>query len=201
MNPIARMMKRYIKTPLKYALPLLFIGALVLVSISGCTSPATISPSPSASSVPTATPIATATPKATPTATPTSTPSAATPTARPTDSEVAAAVSGMEAQGYTVVTPFTYQGNFTTGDPMYTGTLAKNGYNEDTTLVKAASQSDAQTDLQAFVTTAQALGFTGSYTSSTAWSGAQITSSGTAMAYNIGITDSNWVMSMVTSQS
>jgi hypothetical protein len=38
MNPIARMMKRYIKTPLKYALPLLFIGALVLVSIRGCTS-------------------------------------------------------------------------------------------------------------------------------------------------------------------
>ncbi len=41
MNPIARMMKRYIKTPLKYALPLLFIGALVLVSISGCTSSTT----------------------------------------------------------------------------------------------------------------------------------------------------------------
>jgi hypothetical protein len=38
MNPIARMMKRYIKTPLKYALPLLFIGALVLVSTTGCTS-------------------------------------------------------------------------------------------------------------------------------------------------------------------
>jgi hypothetical protein len=38
MNPITRMMKRYVKTPLKYALPLLFIGALVLVSISGCTS-------------------------------------------------------------------------------------------------------------------------------------------------------------------
>jgi hypothetical protein len=41
MNPIVRMMKRYIKTPLKYALPLLFIGALVLVSISGCTSSTT----------------------------------------------------------------------------------------------------------------------------------------------------------------
>jgi hypothetical protein len=38
MNLIARMMKRYIKTPLKYALPLLFIGALVLVSTAGCTS-------------------------------------------------------------------------------------------------------------------------------------------------------------------
>jgi hypothetical protein len=68
-------MKRYVKMPLKHALPLLFIGALVLaVSISGCTSPAT-SPSPSASSVPTATPIATATPTVTPTATPTPSPS------------------------------------------------------------------------------------------------------------------------------
>ncbi len=44
------MMKRYIKTPLKYALPLLFIGSLVLVSISGCTS---------STSNPTATPSAT----------------------------------------------------------------------------------------------------------------------------------------------
>ena len=38
MNPIARMMKRYIKMPLKYALPLLFIGALVLISTTGCIS-------------------------------------------------------------------------------------------------------------------------------------------------------------------
>jgi hypothetical protein len=36
MNPITRMMKRYIKMPLKYALPLLFIGALVLASTTGC---------------------------------------------------------------------------------------------------------------------------------------------------------------------
>ena len=59
MNPIARMMKRYIKTPLKYALPLLFIGALVLVSVSGCVSQNTSSPS--ASSAPTAAPTATPT--------------------------------------------------------------------------------------------------------------------------------------------
>ena len=38
MNPITRMMKRYIKTPLKYAFPLLFIGALVLISTTGCVS-------------------------------------------------------------------------------------------------------------------------------------------------------------------
>ncbi len=74
MNPITRMMKRYINMPLKCALPLLFIGAPVLVSISGCTSFATTSPSPSASSAPTATSTAIATPIVT--ATPTSTPSA-----------------------------------------------------------------------------------------------------------------------------
>ena len=63
MNAITRMMKRYIKTPLKYALPLLFIGALVLVSVSGCVN--TPTPSPSASSA------ATTAPQAQVTATPT----------------------------------------------------------------------------------------------------------------------------------
>lgn len=52
MNPLIRIMKRYIKTPLKYALPLLFIGALVLVSMSGCLSRT------STSSLATATPTA-----------------------------------------------------------------------------------------------------------------------------------------------
>jgi hypothetical protein len=75
MNPIARMMKRYIKTPLKYALPLLFIGALVLVSISGCTSPATTSPSPTAQQ---ATVTLSPTSQASPTAAPTATPAATT---------------------------------------------------------------------------------------------------------------------------
>jgi hypothetical protein len=41
MNPIARMMKRYIKTPLKYALPLLFICALVFSATTGCTTTTT----------------------------------------------------------------------------------------------------------------------------------------------------------------
>jgi hypothetical protein len=36
MNPIVKMTKRYLKMPLKYALPLLFIGALVLASTTGC---------------------------------------------------------------------------------------------------------------------------------------------------------------------
>jgi hypothetical protein len=44
MNPITRMMKRYVKMPLKYALPLLFIGALVLVSATGCSAPVSITP-------------------------------------------------------------------------------------------------------------------------------------------------------------
>jgi Domain of unknown function (DUF4352) len=70
MNPITRMMKRYIKMPLKYALPLLFIGALVLASTTGCTSnTSTSSATPTAVATAAATVQATATVKAT--ATPT----------------------------------------------------------------------------------------------------------------------------------
>jgi hypothetical protein len=36
MNPIVRMMKRHINMPLKKALPLLFVGALVLTATAGC---------------------------------------------------------------------------------------------------------------------------------------------------------------------
>lgn len=43
MNPIVKMMKSYIKMPLKYALPLLFVGALVLSSTTGCTTQETTS--------------------------------------------------------------------------------------------------------------------------------------------------------------
>ena len=87
MNPITRMMKRYIKTPLKYALPLLFIGALVLVSISGCTSPTNsnqaASPTPSTS--------ASASASARPSATPSNTPS---PTVTPPADVYQVVVSG-----------------------------------------------------------------------------------------------------------
>jgi hypothetical protein len=62
MNLIARMMKRYIKMPLKYALPLLFIGALVIASTTGCvtTAPANIT----IESANQASPVSTAYPKA-----------------------------------------------------------------------------------------------------------------------------------------
>jgi hypothetical protein len=57
------MMKRYIKMPLKYALPLLFIGALVLSSTTGCTSnTSTSSATPAAVATTAATVKATATP-------------------------------------------------------------------------------------------------------------------------------------------
>ncbi|MGZ4911391.1 MAG: DUF4352 domain-containing protein [Halobacteriota archaeon] len=69
MNPVTKMMKRYIKMPLKKALPLLFVSAILLISITGCTSPSA-SPTPTASSAPTAQPTkATASPTAVPKAT------------------------------------------------------------------------------------------------------------------------------------
>jgi hypothetical protein len=66
MNPIARMMKSYINMPLKKALPLLFICAILLVSITGCTSSTNTSSSKTATAtVAKATPIAMSTPTAT----------------------------------------------------------------------------------------------------------------------------------------
>ena len=50
MNPIVRMMKRYIKMPLKKALPLLFICSVVLVATCGCTSSTTQNANSSGSS-------------------------------------------------------------------------------------------------------------------------------------------------------
>jgi hypothetical protein len=81
MNPITRMMKRYINMPMKKALPLLFICAILLVSITGCTSSTNTRSSsgggsPSAT-VATRTPIATSTPTATPKSTATPTPTVA----------------------------------------------------------------------------------------------------------------------------
>jgi hypothetical protein len=72
------MMKRYIKTPLKYALPLLFIGSLALVSISGCTSSTN-----------------------SPTATPTATPSAAPTTTASFDPLLAKVATALKSEGYT----------------------------------------------------------------------------------------------------
>jgi len=70
-------MKRYIKTPLKYALPLLFIGALVLVSISGCTSPTNSNQAASSASTTTSpTTSASASASVTPSNTASATPSA-----------------------------------------------------------------------------------------------------------------------------
>lgn len=82
MNPITRMMKRDIKTPLSKTLPLLLICAILLVAIAGCTSPQS-NPTPSPSNVATTpSPKVTASPTASPTKKPTTTPTP-TPTSQP----------------------------------------------------------------------------------------------------------------------
>lgn len=60
MNPIVKMMKRYINMPLKKALPLLFIGALVLSATTGCTTN-TATPTPTVQATAMQTPAATTT--------------------------------------------------------------------------------------------------------------------------------------------
>ncbi len=63
MNPLTRIMKRFINMPLKKALVLLFICAILLVGTTGCTSSTTTSPTPVATkSAPQASPTSAALP-------------------------------------------------------------------------------------------------------------------------------------------
>ena len=162
MNPIARMMKRYIKTPLKYALPLLFIGALVLVSMSGCTSStntATATPTAAASAGPTAAASSANSPTpsvATQTqASPTSTP---TPTSVPISVllvEQPASASGpdLSAQINANMTPTTFHRVTIDGHDAYAATGTQYVF-------PFSSYSDAQALQASYVAKFKANGFT-----------------------------------------
>ena len=104
MNPIVRMMKRYIKMPLKYALPLLFIGALVLASTTGCTTKTTSSQS-------------------SPTAIASAASATKTPTASPTSSsDKSSYITSQFSNDYIIVTPFSKSTN-SYGNVVYTGVV------------------------------------------------------------------------------
>jgi len=74
--------------------------------------------------------------------------------------------------------------------------LYKDGYYDDTTMVKASSNAAAITGMQGYVAVAQAMGITGSYDSSTKWSGLGMASD--APIYYTTFAQGNWYVSMVT---
>jgi len=156
MNPKTRMTKRYTKTPLKYALPLLIIGALVFVSISGCLNPSP-GPSPSASNVPTATPEPTAQPSA-----------GTTPL---TSAQLATFEYNLEGQGYTITQQFKQNGTTPDGYPIYNGMLTKDGVTSASIIVQTDSTESALLYMPTAVSLVENNGFAGSYDTDGSWSG------------------------------
>ncbi len=173
MNPIARMMKRYIKTPLKYALPLLFIGALVLVSISGCLSSTNNSPSPVASSEPTGVPTVAPTeqPVATAVSTPVPTVTAISPT-KLTDSQLATFESSMTDKGYTVTEHLHYATTLADGSLRYDGKLTSpDGYSTTYQIYVYKDSSSADAGFASAISVLKGMGFNEHSSDSTSWTG------------------------------
>lgn len=168
MNPIVRMMKSYIKMPLKKALPLLFISALVLCATTGCTSN-TASPTPTAQAtvVATATAKVTATAKATPTATPKATSSGASLT----QSQLTA-IEGLQVKnGFTILTHFKESSTDKDGDKSHEATMSKNGYTYDYTLDACHDTAKADSTFTTRIAAAKLLGAIGDYDDAYTWLG------------------------------
>jgi len=132
-------MKRYINTPLKYALPLLFIGALVLASTTGCTDN-TATPTPTV--------------KATVAATATPTVAAQSMSARLDET--------FRNHGYVILKPFTETKN-QNNNVVYSGTIDDGDnvleqYRHVLTIELVTDRSDALTRFDAYKTAAKASG-------------------------------------------
>jgi hypothetical protein len=151
MNPIIRMMKRYIKMPLKYALPLLFISALVLSATTGCTD----------STSPTATPTATVKATATPTVKATATPQASVTTSN--ELRLSLFTTLMESEGYKSVTPFTKTTE--NGKTVYKGAMqdTSSGTTFDMTLYPTDTPSNAVTLQNQKISSYKAMGYVGDF--------------------------------------
>jgi hypothetical protein len=153
MNPIVRMMKRYINTPLKYALPLLFIGALVLASTTGC-----VSNTPTASVSPTTSPLNS----------PRNSPSVAAPSTSARLDET------FRNQGFVIVKPFTETKN-QYNNIVYSGTIDDGDnvlqqYRHVLTIELVKDRSDALTRFNAYKTAAKASGdYTPNTINDTGW--------------------------------
>jgi hypothetical protein len=163
MNPIARIMKQFIKTPLKYALPLLFIGALVLTSTSGCVSTtnttktqvSNISPSMQAIESPTVAASQAATAQR---STPTPTPK---PTPNPSSNALSTWDNAFTKAGYEIVKPFKQNVD---KNQVITGTVNDGNdklkpYKYDVSVREVATRDEAKAAFNAAITKAQQQGY------------------------------------------
>ncbi len=147
------MMKRYIKMPLKYALSLLFIGALVLTSTAGCINTKS-TPTPPVE----ATVAATATPSG----------------PQLSHAQLNAIQRDMEAKGYNITQPLKQSGGIGTsanGSTLYKGAITQNPIQYSLTVEVYKDNATANSQFSLRVGNLQKSGIVGSYNSPTLWAG------------------------------
>lgn len=132
--------------PLKYALPLLFIGALVLSATTGCTS----NTSDTASQTPTAAPTAAATPAASV--------QGVTPTATPNSNTLSAWNDAFSKARYEIVTPFKQNLGAISGT-VNDGADKLKPYKYDISIKEVATRDEAKAAFNAAITKAQQQGY------------------------------------------
>ena len=168
MNPITKIAKRYVNVPVRKAL-LLLIGVIIIISVAGCTSSTSSSPTPTVSAAPTGAA----------TAAPTGAAKSATPTSV-SDWEKSTTAS-MTSQGYTLTSPFAAQTISSLGTSVDSATAVKGGTTIKI-LAEQTSQSDAPARFNAMVAYVKGQGYSGEAASSAsasyaAWAGANASGS------------------------
>jgi len=159
MNTITKIAKRYVNVPVRKAL-LLLIGVTIIISVSGCTSSTSSSPTPTVS--------------AAPTGAATAAPTSAAPTS--VAAWVSSATASLTRQGYTFTSPFVAQTNSNLGTNVYSATAVKGGTTVKI-LAEQTSQSDATSRFNDMVSYVKGQGYSGEAASSAsaaynAWGGA-----------------------------
>jgi hypothetical protein len=163
MNPITKIAKRYVNVPVRKAL-LLLIGVTIIISVAGCTSSTSSSPTPTVSAAPTGAA----------TAAPTGAPTSAAPTS--VAAWISSATASLTRQGYTFTSPFVAQTNSNLGTNVYSATAVKGGTTVKI-LAEQTSQSDATSRFNDMVSYVKGQGYSGEAASSAsaaynAWGGA-----------------------------
>ncbi|MGP8133162.1 MAG: hypothetical protein ACLQAL_02690 [Halobacteriota archaeon] len=154
MNPITKIAKRYVNVPVRKAL-LLLIGVTIIISVAGCTSSTSSSPTPTVSAAPTG---------------------AATAAPTSVAAWVSSATASLTRQGYTFTSPFVAQTNSNLGTNVYSATAVKGGTTVKI-LAEQTSQSDATSRFNDMVSYVKGQGYSGEAASSAsaaynAWGGA-----------------------------
>lgn len=144
MNPITKIAKRYVNVPVRKAL-LLLIGVTIIISVAGCTSSTSSSPTPTVSAAPTG----------------------AATSAAPTSvaAWVSSATASLTRQGYTFTSPFVAQTNSNLGTNVYSATAVKGGTTVKI-LAEQTSQSDATSRFNDMVSYVKGQGYSGEAASS-----------------------------------